>query len=40
MEIPEHWIKSYIRNKKIDKLIEKRSWNIKDRNYSTWYKRR
>jgi hypothetical protein len=25
MEIPEHWIKSYIRNKKIDKLIEKRS---------------
>ena len=25
LEIPEHWVKSFIRNKKIDKLIEKRS---------------
>jgi hypothetical protein len=25
IEIPEHWVKSFIRNKKIDKLIEKRS---------------
>ena len=22
LEIPEHWVKSFIRNKKIDKLIE------------------
>ena len=25
IEIPEHWVKSFIRNKKIDKLIEKGS---------------
>ena len=25
IEIPEHWVKSFIRNKKIDKIIEKRS---------------
>ena len=25
LEIPEHWVKSFIRNKKIDKLIEKGS---------------
>ena len=25
IEIPDHWVKSFIRNKKIDKLIEKRS---------------
>lgn len=25
IEIPDYWVKSFIRNKKIDKLIEKRS---------------
>ena len=25
IEIPEHWVKSFVRNKKIDKIIEKGS---------------